>query len=262
MSTLRMMTPGASHLALPKNGPNANAHLFNGSSYAYKTSGLAAGATSKTVFFSLWIKLGVLGTNMRLVDMNSGVMYFYTNTNNTIQFNFLTGGYTNAVTLNGMAVNTLNIWNHYCGWANTTTGSQVSKLYRNGVDDLLSATNIANALMGFDAAGSAHLGYGARYNGAGAMTGELAEFYLENDATKLASLLSLPAAGIPGLFRTAAGKPKSYYGETYPLGTNGQRPLGFQPLIYLPGVVSSSLANAGRGGDLDTVVGSIPAGTS
>lgn len=197
-----------------------------------KISGSAGLSDSKTGLFSIWTKSTSSSLMFAVYD---GRFRVYVDTDLSIVGMNSSG----STILNiSAATSTLNNdnWHHtLAAW--DTSASAKTKVYLDGVD----ATSISALLdSAVDYGNYGEFRIGAATSSA-SYSGDMAEFYLTNEWTDITD------AAVRAKF-SRNGRPVS-------LGSDGSKPTGTAPPIYLKGPASTWGVNSGTGGNF-TVVGS------
>ena len=257
MNIVQLM-PDRVSVGAPTSGPVANALQFNGAAYCRRNLAMTDNVNSKTLFVSFFFDTGSLadGGTGRIFYANGGRIDIARWSTNQLRIYMYDSSPALLGVLSSSATFTLTAntgWHHCVAWVNTAV--PMSEMYIDGIDGTTSGAPTVDGLLNWN---RSSFGYAAvDTTGSSAWKGKISNLFIESRADKLASIVSATAADVPGLFRNSDGSVRSYDNESnYPYGDKGERPLGFQPLIYFPGDSSTWEENKGSGGAfVETVSG-------
>lgn len=224
--------------AMTSGGYRANPVAFDGSTYLYRNSDLSGNADSDSFIVSYWAKVGALGgsgeyvycggstsNEQRVILDPDGVTPNRNNANITLQ----NSGSSEVFQANA-GLFTENTWHHILASGDASDG--YGQLY---VDDGLVANFTINAGAVDFTQPNHRIGWDIGEVSA-RLTGELADIYIN-----FGEYLDLSVTANRRKFIADSGKPVA-------LGSDGSRPTGSQPIIFLSGSAATFAANKGSGG--------------
>lgn len=210
----------------------------NGTGLLTKASDLSGIADGKQGTVSFWVKTeaaqdGVLAILMQ-IGASAADQRFRINktTGEALSIVGARSGGGGAVTLNSST--TLfsdNAWHHVlASWDTSSAAACLMYIDDSDVTNLVSRTDAAIDYTRGEVA------IGGNYDGSFKLTGDLAEFWFDDSAIDISSATNRRK------FTTGAGLPEL-------LGSDGSKPTGTAPLIYLRGPAANWGTNAGSGGN-------------
>lgn len=224
---------------------------FDGSTYLTRGANLTGAADSQLCLFSRWIKTSDAAFNFFNLPSSGGgagasIFEIGLSLGKVFVNAYTGGGSGQPLSMSGTTAINDDAWHHVLLSVDLSLGTPRKQLFIDGVDDLAS-TGGSNATMTFSMdAVDCYVGdYGQAPGGAGAYVGCASNLYFA-----IGESLDLTTSSNVELFRAADGTPEN-------LGSDGSRPTGTQPIVYLRGDAAGFATNYGSGGDFSVAAGSL-----
>lgn len=215
---------------------------YDGSDLLTKATDLSGIADGKQGTVSFWVKTdaaqdGVLAILMQ-IGASAADQRFRINktTGEALSIIGAQSGGGGAVTLNSSTTPFADhAWHHVlASWDTSSAAACLMYIDDSDVTNLASRTDAAIDYT------RGEVSIGGNYDGSFKLTGDLAEFWFDDSSIDISSAINRRK------FTTSAGLPER-------LGTDGSKPTGTAPILYLKGPAANWGTNSGTGGNFSVV---------